>query len=792
MNYVIANSAQFAAALTAIAGAPGRDDTITFTASFAVNESMLAPITKDPGFKLTIDGAGFAITSSTIRPFFILSGEVEINDLTISHAVATGGNGGNIGTGGGGGGGMGAGGALFVADHAIVTLTDVTFADNSAIGGKGGTYNSAYVGYGNGGGGGLAGNGGNGGDNGTGAGGGGGGGGGFYGAGGSTVNGTNNSAGAGGGGLSAAGANAASGVPGLGGGAEGGNGGSIGNPASSGLDFGGGGGAVEQGLGGAGGAYGGGGGSGFDVSHPGGAAGFGGGGGGGYPGGAAGFGGGAGGFAYIRGNLYTGGNGGSGYGGSIFVQEGGSLTIVNSAISGGTVTGGAAGLGYANRPGGSAGNAAGAGLYLHDNTVVGLAPTTAATVASDIAGTGGLAKTGTGTLTLSATNSYRGATTVSDGTLVVDGSIATSSGVTVTGGTLAGTGTVSDLSVQHGGTVSPGNSPGRLTTGNLAFSSGATYKAEIGGTGAGQFDVLNVHGTVDLGGASLDLSLINGFSPTTQSFVIVENDGNDAVTGIFAGAAEGATIAMGGRSFSISYHGGDGNDVALTAIAIPPQPSEPPPVTDADVARAFHGMTTLTISAQDAASVGASIRAGILTLDAYIASLIPQAQHTTVPALVISQFFGSAPSQTHLGELAAFNTEQFAAYTKAGVADPALGPFEALGLGFSDTLTFGSKYGGLSDADFLGKAYQDVFGRAPTADQAKHFAEQIQYFETRYMGAGQTAAHADLHAKGAILGQMLGFAVIHEPELHSYDDAAIAFLQSAAKGQAHYGEGILV
>jgi hypothetical protein len=791
MNYVIANSAEFAAALTAIAGTPGSHDTITFAADIAINEPMLAPITKDPGFKLTIDGAGFAITASTIRPFFIAAGEVEINDLTISHAVATGGNGGNIWSGGGGGGGMGAGGALFVADHAIVTLTDVTFADNSAIGGKGGTYDSTYTGYGAGGGGGLAGNGGNGGDAGTGDGGGGGGGGGFYGAGGSTVNGTSNSAGGGGGGLSADGANAASGVAGLGGGAEGGKGGSIGNPASSGVVFGGGGGAVELGLGGAGGAYGGGGGSGFGISRPGGAAGFGGGGGGGYPGGVAGFGGGAGGSAYINGNFYNGGSGGSGYGGSIFVQEGGSLTIVNSAISGGMVTGGVAGLGYNNQVGGSAGNAAGAGLYLHGNTVVGLAPTTAATIASDIAGSGGLAKTGTGTLTLSATNSYLGATTVSDGMLVVDGSIAASSGVTVTGGTLAGSGTVSDLSVQQGGTVSPGNSPGTLTTGNLAFSTGATYKAELGGAGAGQFDVLNVHGTVDLGGATLDLSLINGFNPTTQSFVIVENDGNDAVTGIFAGAAEGATIAMSGRSFSISYHGGDGNDVALTAIAIPPPPSEQP-VTDADVARAFHGMTALTISTQDAASVGASIRAGTLTLDAYIASLIPQAQHTTVPALVISQFFGAPPSQAHLGELAAFNAAQLVAYTKAGVADPALGPFEALGLGFSDTLTFGNKYSGLSDADFLGKAYQDVFGRAPTADQTKHFAEQIQYFETRYMGAGQTAAHADLHAKGAILGQMLGFAVIHEPELHSYDDAAIAFLQSAAKGQAHYGEGILV
>ena len=40
----------------------------------------------------------------------------------------------------------------------------------------------------------------------------------------------------------------------------------------------------------------------------------------------------------------------------------------------------------------------------------------------------------------------------------------------------------------------------------------------------------------------------------------------DAVSGTFAGLAEGASFAHGSSSYSISYVGGDGNDVVLTAL----------------------------------------------------------------------------------------------------------------------------------------------------------------------------------------------------------------------------------
>jgi autotransporter-associated beta strand protein len=96
-------------------------------------------------------------------------------------------------------------------------------------------------------------------------------------------------------------------------------------------------------------------------------------------------------------------------------------------------------------------------------------------------GTGGsLVKVGTGTLTLSGTNTYTGATTVNAGTLIVNGSIASSPVTVNAGAMLAGTGTVGATTIMSGGTFAPGNSPGTMTVqGNLAFQSGALYLVQV-------------------------------------------------------------------------------------------------------------------------------------------------------------------------------------------------------------------------------------------------------------------------------------------------------------------------
>ena len=149
-------------------------------------------------------------------------------------------------------------------------------------------------------------------------------------------------------------------------------------------------------------------------------------------------------------------------------------------------------------------------------------------------------------------------------TVLVNGSFDATTPVQVSG-VLGGSGTVSTTTVLANGKVTPGTSPGRLTTGNIVFNSTSTVTFELnGGTAGSGYDQLTVNGTVDLGGATLNTSL--GFTPTSlQKFRIIDNDGSDTIGTTFNGFAEGATVVIGGKNFTINYNAGDGNDVELTA-----------------------------------------------------------------------------------------------------------------------------------------------------------------------------------------------------------------------------------
>jgi autotransporter-associated beta strand protein len=180
-----------------------------------------------------------------------------------------------------------------------------------------------------------------------------------------------------------------------------------------------------------------------------------------------------------------------------------------------------------------------------------------------IHGRGGLTKTGSGTFSLTQNNPYTGTTTVNGGKLLVFGQQPQSPVSLLTGGMLGGNGRVGHISDLNGH-IAPGASPGILVCSNFStFSPANVLQIEINGTTPGStYDQLQVNGTVLLMGGTLEVTM-NAVGAVSNDYVIISNDGADPVTGTFTGLPEGATLSNNGFTFAVTYHGGDGNDVAL-------------------------------------------------------------------------------------------------------------------------------------------------------------------------------------------------------------------------------------
>ncbi len=368
-------------------------DTITLTSNDTTTAYGPTALVISNG-NITIDGSGaplLQISGDNARRIFAVSSSstLTLENITLTGGLAQGGAGGSggvsgsSGAGGGGGGGAGLGGAIF--NEGTLNVVQSTLSGNTAIGGS-----SALAGtqFGGGGGGSAIYNGGVGADYGA------GGGGGVGGSGGGASGNTGGS-----GGANQSGTQAAAGSSGtLGGGGGGGSkavAGGDGTAASAiGLGGGGGGGGgettnVNGGAGGAGGFGAGGGGGGGAESNDGtggagGAGGFGGGGGGGGiysytgdtgAGGVGGFGGGNG----NGGGTSSGGKkggGGAGMGGAIF-NDGGTVTITNSTLTGNTAQGG---TGFTN------GQGLGGAIFSRNGTLNTLNTTISANTATSATG----------------------------------------------------------------------------------------------------------------------------------------------------------------------------------------------------------------------------------------------------------------------------------------------------------------------------------------------------------------------------------------------------------------------
>ena len=147
-------------------------------------------------------------------------------------------------------------------------------------------------------------------------------------------------------------------------------------------------------------------------------------------------------------------------------------------------------------------------------------------------------------------------------------------------------------------------------------------------------------------------------------------------------------------------------------------------------------------------------------IKAFVAELLGgEAKDASIPALVVyHSMLGGVPGAEQLHMLSGFVHDQIFSAGYQATLNPRIGGYEAMGLALAETSSAISGARAGSDADFVAKAYRDIFGRNATAAQATHFVGQVDYFEALYRSVGMSEASAATKARGAIYGQMLGHA----------------------------------
>ena len=144
-------------------------------------------------------------------------------------------------------------------------------------------------------------------------------------------------------------------------------------------------------------------------------------------------------------------------------------------------------------------------------------------------------KQGSGTWTLTNTQSYTGPTTINAGKLILTGSL------------------TSPTTATNTGILAPQGTPS--TTGALNITATGRFEIRPG-------DTLTVGGSITLAG-NLDLIAPPGIAPGS-SYTILNKTSPGPISGTFAGLPEGSNFNTSGYNWQITYTGGDGNDTVIT------------------------------------------------------------------------------------------------------------------------------------------------------------------------------------------------------------------------------------
>jgi autotransporter-associated beta strand protein len=181
-------------------------------------------------------------------------------------------------------------------------------------------------------------------------------------------------------------------------------------------------------------------------------------------------------------------------------------------------------------------------------------------------GTGALIKKGEGIQYWNDLQAFTGLTTIQAGTFALQGNM--QGPVALQGGTFRGVGTLKALTAT-GGRLEPGlyqnvgENTAVLYTDALTLGADVTVAIDINGDNPGDnYDQVRPQGAVTLGNATLELTALPDLTAIFAA-MIVDNRSSSPIDGTFAGLPEGALISSNGKSFFITYTGGDGNDVVL-------------------------------------------------------------------------------------------------------------------------------------------------------------------------------------------------------------------------------------
>jgi hypothetical protein len=272
-------------------------------------------------------------------------------------------------------------------------------------------------------------------------------------------------------------------------------------------------------------------------------------------------------------------------------------------------------------------------------------------------------------------------------------------------------------------------------------------------------------------GYALPTSDLSRSAPTT--LIWMEGDIENASGSRFSDTLIGngmRNLLRGGQGNDI-IDGGAGTDTAVFAVAR----------GGASITRQG---TTLTVQSAEGLDALSNVERllfsdQLLVLDAAGTTLI---NVSTMPAAALSQFvLKTNPTAAELDVRSAAASAAYEYYADVlNVANPLLGPYESLGVSFSATSTFQSRFGSGSSLTFIAEAYDEVFLRSPSAGQQQAFEGQLSYFSGIYQRAGVAPGVAELQARGAVLGQMIGYVMTDQNEAgrsgQTIDDKVQLFL----------------